>query len=153
MLVYLDSTEILSEIWDSIVEHIEGRWSRWKWLVPKMSSRGQTLVINNLVTSSLWPKLTCGSPTKPASKHLSRARGPLQHWILQCVLHLPKEEWGPALVQLASRTTAFNSTSSETPQRRGIQYGEQPMDCHVIHSGRTGVIQNLLDYLYLTVDF
>ncbi|KAK3514327.1 hypothetical protein QTP70_014384 [Hemibagrus guttatus] len=43
-------------------EHVKGRLSRWKRLVPRMSYRGRTLVINNLAVSSLWHKLACVDP-------------------------------------------------------------------------------------------
>ncbi|KAK3554321.1 hypothetical protein QTP70_020808 [Hemibagrus guttatus] len=37
------------------------------------------------------------------------------HWIPQSVLHLPKEEGGQGLVQLASRTAAFRLQFLQTP--------------------------------------
>ncbi|KAK3527633.1 hypothetical protein QTP86_030468, partial [Hemibagrus guttatus] len=53
----------------------------------------------------------CGSTAKPAGKHPGPAGGIFWdglHWISQSVLHLPKEEGGQGLVQLASRTAAFH---------------------------------------------
>ncbi|KAK3507660.1 hypothetical protein QTP70_032579 [Hemibagrus guttatus] len=88
-----------------------GRLSRWKRLVPKMSYRGRTLVINNLAASSLWHKLAC---VDPPPNLLANIQAQLVdffwdglHWIPQSVLHLPKEEGGQGLVQLSSRAAAF----------------------------------------------
>ncbi|KAK3527698.1 hypothetical protein QTP86_034169, partial [Hemibagrus guttatus] len=84
---------------------------RWKRLVPRMSYRGQMLVINNLAASFLWHKLAC---VDPPPNLLASIQALLVdnfwdglHWIPQSVLHMPKEEWGQGLVQLASRTAAF----------------------------------------------
>ncbi|KAK3506666.1 hypothetical protein QTP70_013172 [Hemibagrus guttatus] len=60
--VYLGTNEFLNKNWEGSVEHVKGRLSRWKRLVPKMSYRGRTLVINNLAASSLWHKLACVDP-------------------------------------------------------------------------------------------
>ncbi len=43
-------------------ENVEGRLERWKWLLPKMSFRGRALIINNLVASSLWHRLSVLEP-------------------------------------------------------------------------------------------
>ncbi|KAK3566548.1 hypothetical protein QTP86_034840, partial [Hemibagrus guttatus] len=92
-------------------EHVKGRLSRWKRLVQRMSYRGRTLVINNLAALSLWHKLAC---VDPPPHLLASIRALLVdffwdglHWIPQSVLHVPKEEGGQGLVQLASRTAAF----------------------------------------------
>ncbi|KAK3540144.1 hypothetical protein QTP70_027053 [Hemibagrus guttatus] len=60
--VYLGNNEFLNKNWEGSVEHVKGRLSRWKRLVPKMSYRGRTLVINNLAASFLWHKLACVDP-------------------------------------------------------------------------------------------
>ncbi|KAK3522075.1 hypothetical protein QTP70_022611, partial [Hemibagrus guttatus] len=109
--VFLGNNEILNKNWEGTVEHVKGRLSRWKRLVPRMSYRGRTLVINNLATSFLWHKLAC---VDPPPNLLTSIQALLVdffwdglHWIPQSVLHLPKEEGGQGLVQLASRTAAF----------------------------------------------
>ncbi len=43
-------------------ENVEGRLERCKWLLPKMSFRGRALIINNLVASSLWHRLSVLEP-------------------------------------------------------------------------------------------
>ncbi|KAK3517732.1 hypothetical protein QTP70_016978 [Hemibagrus guttatus] len=109
--VYLGTNEFLNKNWEGSVEHVKGRLSRWKWLVPKMSYRGRTLVINNLAASSLWHKLVC---VDLPPNLLANIQAQLVdffwdglHWIPQSVLHLPKEEGGQGLVQLSSRAAAF----------------------------------------------
>ncbi|KAK3541356.1 hypothetical protein QTP86_023072 [Hemibagrus guttatus] len=109
--VYLGTNEFLNKNWEGSVEHVKGRLSRWKRLVPKMSYRGRTLVINNLAASSLWRKLAC---VDPPPNLLANIQAQLVdffldglHWIPQSVLHLPKEEGGQGLVQLTSRAAAF----------------------------------------------
>ncbi|KAK3510999.1 hypothetical protein QTP70_027845 [Hemibagrus guttatus] len=109
--VYLGTNEFLNKNWEGSVEHVKGRLSRWKRLVPKMSYRGRTLVINNLAASSLWHKLAC---VDLPPNLLANIQAQLVdffwdglHWIPQSVLHLPKEEGGQGLVQLSSRAAAF----------------------------------------------
>ncbi|KAK3574674.1 hypothetical protein QTP86_011585 [Hemibagrus guttatus] len=109
--VYLGTNEFLNKNWEGSVEHVKGRLSRWKRLVPKMSYRGRTLVINNLAASSLWDKLACVDPPPNLLANIQAQLvdffwGGL-HWIPQSVLHLPKEEGGQGLVQLSSRAAAF----------------------------------------------
>ncbi|KAK3575409.1 hypothetical protein QTP86_026245, partial [Hemibagrus guttatus] len=108
--VYLGANEFLNKNWEGSVEHVKGRLSRWKRLVPKMSYRGRTLVINNLTASSLWHKLACADPLDLLANIQAQLVdffwGGL-HWIPQSVLHLPKEEGGQGLVQLSSRAAAF----------------------------------------------
>ncbi|KAK3548285.1 hypothetical protein QTP70_007356 [Hemibagrus guttatus] len=95
-------------------EHVKGRLSRWKRLVPKMSYRERhhvTLVINNLAASSLWHKLACIDPPPNLLANIQAQFVDFfwdgLHWIPQSVLHLPKEEGGQGLVQLSSRAAAF----------------------------------------------
>ncbi|KAK3560930.1 hypothetical protein QTP86_023127 [Hemibagrus guttatus] len=76
-----------------------------------MSYRGRTLVINNLAASFLWHKLACVDPPPNLLVSIQALLVDFfwdgVHWIPQSVLHLPKEEGGQGLVQLASRTTAY----------------------------------------------
>ncbi|KAK3528905.1 hypothetical protein QTP70_012070 [Hemibagrus guttatus] len=109
--VYLGTNEFLNKNWEGSVEHVRGRLSRWKRLVPKMSYGGRTLVINNLAVSSLWHKLAC---VDLPPNLLANIQAQLMdffwdglQWIPQSVLHLPKEEGGQGLVQLSSRAAAF----------------------------------------------
>ncbi|KAK3541512.1 hypothetical protein QTP86_028172, partial [Hemibagrus guttatus] len=101
--VYLGNNEFLNKNWEGTVEHVKGRLSRWKRLVPRMSYRGRTLVINNLAASSLWHKLACVDPPPNLLASIQALLVDFLwdglHWIPQSVLHLPKEEGGQGLVQ------------------------------------------------------
>ncbi|KAK3524739.1 hypothetical protein QTP86_002141 [Hemibagrus guttatus] len=104
-----------------------------------MSCRGRTLVINNLAASFLWHKLAC---VDPPPNLLASIQALLVdffwdglHWIPQSILHLPKEEGGQGLVQLASRTAAFRiqfiqrlnmETSSPWTFTQGRRTGARP---------------------------
>jgi len=37
-------------------------YEKWKWLLPWLSFKRRTLIINNLVASSLWHRLACVDP-------------------------------------------------------------------------------------------
>ncbi len=76
-----------------------------------MFFRGRVLVINNLVASTLWHKLSCMDP--PAGL-LPKLQSILVnffwdklHWLRQSVLYLPKEEGGQGMVHLQSRLSTF----------------------------------------------
>ena len=97
--------------WEDVVTTVQGRLSRWRWLLPRMSYRGRVLVINNLVSSSLWHRMVC---TDPPASLFSTVQRVLEgffwdklHWVPQSTLFLPREEGGQGLVHLASRGAAF----------------------------------------------
>ena len=109
--VFLGDETNKNKNWDNVLEHVKGRLEKWRWLLPKMSYRGRTLIANNLVSSSLWHRLACVDP--PVSL-LSKIQSVLVdfiwdklHWVPQSVLFLYKEEGGQGLVHLASRGAAF----------------------------------------------
>lgn len=60
--VFLGDDSTVQKNWDDAFEIVKGRLSKWKWLIPKMSYRGRTLIINNLVASTLWHRLACVDP-------------------------------------------------------------------------------------------
>ena len=109
--MFLGDELVLKKNWEGVLETIEGRLKRWRWLQPCMSYRGRTLIINNLVSSSLWHRLAV---VDPPSNLLSQVQAKLVdffwdrlHWLPQAVLFLPKDEGGQGLVHLASRCAAF----------------------------------------------
>ena len=109
--MFLGDELFFKKNWEGVLESIEGRLKRWRWLLPCMSFRGRTLVVNNLVSSSLWHRLAV---VDPPSNLLSQVQAVLVdffwdrlHWLPQAVLFLPKEEGGQGLVHLASRCAAF----------------------------------------------
>ncbi|TWW73395.1 Transposon TX1 uncharacterized 149 kDa protein ORF 2 [Takifugu flavidus] len=73
--------------------------------------RGRTLVLNNLVASVLWHRLSCMEPPSGLLKQLQTRVLSFfwddMHWVQQGVLYLPSEEGGQGLIHLASRTATF----------------------------------------------
>ncbi len=109
--VHLGDETFSSKNWDCLLEKVEGRLKKWKWILPKLSFKGRILIINNLVSSMLWHRLAC---TDPPANLLSRVQAVMVdffwdrlHWVPQSVLFLPKEEGGHGFVHLASRGAAF----------------------------------------------
>ncbi|KAJ4919191.1 hypothetical protein JOQ06_000140 [Pogonophryne albipinna] len=109
--VHLGEEVTLGKNWEGLLEKLEGKLNKWRWLLPHMSYRGRVLAINNLVASSLWHKLKC---VEPPAGLLKKLQGIILnvfwdklHWVPQCTLYLPKEEGGQGLVHLESRAAAF----------------------------------------------
>ncbi|KAJ4944112.1 hypothetical protein JOQ06_012657 [Pogonophryne albipinna] len=109
--IYLGDDTFCLKNWDGLIEKVEGRLKKWKWILPKLSFKGRILILNNLVSSMLAHRLAC---TDPPVNLLSRVQALMvdffwdrMHWVLQSVLFLPKEEGGHGLVHLASRGAAF----------------------------------------------
>jgi len=48
--------------WEGMIEKIKVCLYKWKWIKKIFSNRGRTLIINNLVVSSLWHRLISGFP-------------------------------------------------------------------------------------------
>lgn len=109
--VFLGNQTFLEKNWDSVLEKVEGRLRKWKWILPKLSFRGRVLIVNNLVASMLWHRLAC---VDPPVNLLARIQSVIVdffwdrlHWVPQSVLFLPREEGGQGLIHLASRGAAF----------------------------------------------
>ncbi|KAI7804071.1 pol-like protein [Triplophysa rosa] len=109
--VFLGDEATVKKNWEGLIEKIEGRLKKWKYLFSKWSYRGRILVVNNLVASSLWHKFAC---VDPPLQLVAKIQAILVdffwdklHWVPQNVLFLPKEEGGQGLVHLQSRIAAF----------------------------------------------
>ncbi|TWW55985.1 hypothetical protein D4764_09G0010350 [Takifugu flavidus] len=109
--VFIGDGEFERRNWLDVLERVEGKIQKWKWLLPRMSYRGRTLVLNNLVTSVLWHRLNCAEPPLGLLEQLQARVLSFfwdgMHWVQQGVLHLPREEGGQGLIHLASRTATF----------------------------------------------
>ena len=109
--VYLGDELTVQKNWDGVVEKVEGKLTKWRWLLPHMSYRGRVLIINNLVASTLWHKLKCMEPPAGLLQKLQSIMlnflWDKLHWVPQGVLYLPKEEGGQGLIHLESRKAAF----------------------------------------------
>lgn len=77
-----------------------------------MSYRGRVVVINNLVSSALWHRLTCVDPPVTLLSNIQRILVDFfwdkLHWIPQSVLFVPREEGRQGLVHSVSRGAAFH---------------------------------------------
>ena len=109
--VFLGNTSIVLRNWEDVIGKIEGKLSKWRWLLPQMSFKGRVLVLNNLVASQLWHRLTCVDPPSGLLAQIQKKLVDLfwegLHWVPQGVLFLSREEGGQGLIHLASRTATF----------------------------------------------
>lgn len=109
--IHFGGHAFMSKNWEGVWENVEGRLNGWKWLLPKMSLKGQVLVINNLVLSMLWHRLACMDPSKKCCPGYRQPWADFfwdhLQWISQSVLLLPGEEGGLGLVHLESRGVTF----------------------------------------------
>lgn len=109
--IFLGNDDFGTKNWDCMLEKIKGRLQKWNWLLPKLSYRGRTLIINNLVGSSLWHKLACVDPPLGLLPKLQAEMVNFfwdnLHWTPQSVLFLPRDEGGQGLVNLVSRGATF----------------------------------------------
>ena len=109
--VYVGNDTFIQKNWEGILEKVEGRLNKWKWLKPQMSFKGRVLIINNLVASALWHRLACMEPPSGLIKKVQSILVDFfwdkLHWVPQSVLFLPKEEGGQGLIHIESRIAAF----------------------------------------------
>ncbi len=99
--VHLGDETFSSKNWDCLLEKVEGRLKKWKWILPKLSFKGWILIINNLVSSMLWHRLPC---TDPPANLLSRVQAVMVdffwdrlHWVPQRVPSCPRRGGGMVL--------------------------------------------------------
>lgn len=97
---------MLQKNWDGVLQKVKGRLDKWKWLLPNMSYRGRTLIVNNLVASFLWHRLVCIDPPVNLIAEIQAALVDFFwdkcHWIPQSILFLPKEEGGQGLIHFTA---------------------------------------------------
>ncbi|XDV33218.1 hypothetical protein PO909_003724 [Leuciscus waleckii] len=109
--VFLGDETTMQKNWENVLERVQGRLGRWKWLLRKMSFRGRILVINNLVASMLWHRLAVLEPPvgllEKIQTSLVNFFWDKLHWLPKSVVYLPVEEGGQGLIHLASRKAAF----------------------------------------------
>uniref|UniRef100_A0A672IAI4 Reverse transcriptase domain-containing protein n=1 Tax=Salarias fasciatus TaxID=181472 RepID=A0A672IAI4_SALFA len=109
--IYVGKEHFVQKNWETVLEKVEAKLSKWRWLLPKMSLRGRVLVLNNLVASQLWHRLTSADPPPGLLAQIQRKMIDFfwdgLHWVPQGVLFLDREEGGQGLVHLASRTVTF----------------------------------------------
>ena len=96
-----------------MLEKVEGKLAKWRWLLPHMSYRGRVLIINNLVASTLWHRLKC---LEPPAGLLQKVQAVIinffwdkLHWVPQSVLYLPKEEGGAGVSSPGEQSGGFQA--------------------------------------------
>lgn len=109
--VHLGDASMQQKNWDGLMEKMEGRLKKWKWIHAQLSFRGRVLITNNLIASTLWHRLWC---VEPPSGLLPKLQAKIVdffwdklHWVPQSILFLPVEEGGQGLVSLVSRHATF----------------------------------------------
>lgn len=109
--VFLGDDSFVTKNWEGVLDKVKGRLGKWKWLLPHLSYRGRTLIINNLVASALWHKFACVEPPKwlldSVQRELVNFFWDQLHWVPQSVLFLSKEDGGQGLMNLVSRRDAY----------------------------------------------
>lgn len=99
--VFLGDEMYMQKNFEDIAEKVKGRLAKWKFLLPKMSYKGQVLIINNLIASALWHRLICVDPPRDLLPRLQSILIDFfwdkMHWVLKSILYLPKEEGGHGL--------------------------------------------------------
>ncbi len=51
--VFLGDDNVLQKNWDGLLQIVKGRLDKWKRILPNLSYRGRTLIVNNFVASLL----------------------------------------------------------------------------------------------------
>ena len=124
--MFLGDETQMKENWDNVLEKVKG-WLL-KWLLPKMSYRGRTLITNNLVSSTVWHLLACVDPPSllaEAQRVLIDFFWGRMHWIPQSVPFLPKEEGVRAWsISPAGALPSASSCSRGCWLGQGILYGD-----------------------------
>lgn len=124
--VYLE-VSVQQKNWDGIIEKMEGRLKKWRLIHSQMSFRGRVLILNNLIASTMWHKLSC---VEPPTGLLARSQRILVdffwdrlHWVPQSVLFLPLEEGGQGLVSLSSRYATWYGEKLQLYKQAGKKVG------------------------------
>lgn len=109
--VYLGNETFVKKNWEGMLEKVSEKLSRWKWVLPKLSYRGRVLVINNLIASMFWHKMTVLNPPNDIVSGIQRMLIDFfwsgYHWTKAAVLYLPVNEGGHGLIDIKSRIMTF----------------------------------------------
>ncbi len=98
VLGYWEGTEgFKSKSWEGVKEKVCTSLSKWKWFPPQLSYRERVLVVDNLVSSTLWHRLITWTPQRGLIEDIQRATLIFswsgKHWIKAAVLSLCNGRW------------------------------------------------------------
>ncbi|KAK5933249.1 hypothetical protein CgunFtcFv8_013744 [Champsocephalus gunnari] len=146
--VQLGTEEFQKQNWEGVLDKVEAKLSKWRWLLPQLSYRGRALVVNHLVASSLWHKLIVLAPPPGLVKELQRCLVNFfwsgQHWLKASVLYLPVAEGGQGLIDIQSRTAAFRLQTAQRLLYGSGQRWLDPARLLLRKAGRLGMDKHLL---------
>ena len=115
--LYIGSEEIERQNWEGVLGKVQVKLSKWKWLLPQLSYRGRSLIVNNLVAASLWHRLQVLTPPPGLMEQLQRLLVDFfwsgHHWVRASVLYLPVAEGGHGLTDIIARTAAFRLQAAQ----------------------------------------
>ena len=145
--VQLGTDEFQKQNWEGVLDKVEAKLSKWKWLLPQLSYRGRALIVNNLVASSLWHKLIVLAPPPGLVKELQRCLVNFfwsgQHWLKASALYLPVAEGGQGLIDIQSRTAAFRLQTAQRLLYGSGQRWLDPARLLLRKAGRLGMDKHL----------
>lgn len=109
--VHIGTEDLEMQNWEGVLEKVQARLSKWKWLLPQLSYRGRVLIVNNLVASSVWHKLMVLVPPPNLLERLQKLLVDFfwsgHHWVRALVLYIPVADGGQDLINIISKTVAF----------------------------------------------
>ena len=62
--ISLGSTQFVKKNWEGMIDEIKKKLNMWKRALPHLSVKGQVLVANNLVATTIWHRFICLHPLK-----------------------------------------------------------------------------------------
>ena len=110
--VFLGNENVTGKNWQGVLEKIQGKLRKWRWVLPQLTFRGETLIIHILVACHLWHRVTCVQPPRTLITEIQRELidflgGGNFHWLRKEIIFLPKEEGGHGVVDIKSRVATF----------------------------------------------
>ncbi|XP_060926023.1 NLR family CARD domain-containing protein 3-like [Limanda limanda] len=115
--LHIGSEEIERQNKEGVLGKVQVKLSKWKWLLPQLSYRGRSLIVNNLVAASLWHRLYVLTPPPGLMEQLQRLLVDFfwsgHHWVRASVLYLPVAEGGHGLTDIIARTAAFRLQAAQ----------------------------------------
>ena len=101
--------------WEGVLEQINYRLKTWEGLLKSLSYKGRTLVINNLIATKLWHRITVLQPSNQVIMAIQRMLVNLflsrYHWLQPEILCYPRKEGGQGVINIFGRIVAFRLQS------------------------------------------